>query len=82
MLDVYGQLQLWSYLATNSSISMAHSFNAYPTNAIQWHSDIAKDGSMLLARYIHNYSVVGGGREGGEKVGDKGWGGGMEGGRE
>ncbi len=50
MLAKHGVLQLWSSAASDSSLSVAHSFGAYPTSSVQWHSEVAGDGAMLLAR--------------------------------
>ena len=32
--------------------SLAHSFDAYSTNTVTWHSEVSGEGDMLLARYI------------------------------
>lgn len=41
-------LQLWQQV--DSSIKVAHMFEGYPTHCVKWHSQIAEDGTMLLAR--------------------------------
>lgn len=49
VLEERGSLQLWT--TTESGLSLAHSFEAHSTISVQWHSQKAKDGTMLLARY-------------------------------
>lgn len=46
-----GSLQLWSS-TTGVGLALVHSFEGHPTHSVQWHAQVAKDGGMLLARYV------------------------------
>ena len=35
--------------------TLAHSFDAYSTNVVTWHSEVSEEGDMLLARYMCVY---------------------------
>lgn len=51
-----GSLQLWH--STGAGLALVHSFEEHHTHCVQWHSQVAKDGGMLLARYNHHVMHV------------------------
>ena len=43
-------VQLWDM--KGEVPSLAHSFDAYSTNTVTWHSEVGGERDMLLARYM------------------------------
>ena len=51
VLTEQGGVELWT--STGDSAAMAHSFNTTQLfSYVKWHSIVAEDGGMLLARYV------------------------------
>ena len=52
MVGEHGSLQLWRVRGAGAGPALVHAFEDTVAHSVQWHSQAADDGTMLLARYV------------------------------